>query len=272
MGSTCLISSSLNEIEMFKNMHLNIEYIISNIEGYVQPVYDLISKVFETADLCIIGETISYSDPFIEKLIHLGAEHHVEIINYHIADRKSAVIQKIRVPVVFVSSLLPDMGKSAIGCVTFPFEVIASPNPVLALNNFIKKKASEADCDVLVLCVPGGIISSPKYNMYCDYGLLDFIVSRAISPCYILNCVHQNTENLGFIPQPFPPFKINRHIRTDRILDQNEYDGYEKMLNMTVTEEMANDDGELNVFDSMVYDTIAKEIDPLINKEAKNNE
>ena len=44
------------------------------------------------------------------------------------------------------------------------------------------------------------------------------------------------------------------------------------MLNMTVTEEMANDDGELNVFDSMVYDTIAKEIDPLINKEAKNNE
>ena len=299
MGSTCLISSSLNEIEMFKNMHLNIKYIISDIEGYVQPMYDLISKVFETADLCIIGETISYSDPFIEKLIHLGAEHHVEIINYHIADRKSAVIQKIRVPVVFVSSLLPDMGKSAIGlrivraleqrgykpllissnplwqmfgCVTFPFEVIASPNPVLALNNFIKKKASEADCDVLVLCVPGGIISSPKYNMYCDYGLLDVIVSRAVSPCYILNCVHQNTENLGFIPQPFPPFKINRHIRTDRILDQNEYDGYEKMLNMTVTDEMANDDGELNVFDSVVYDAIAKEIDPLINKEAKNNE
>ena len=59
MGSTCLISSSLNEIEMFKNMHLNIKYIISDIEGYVQPMYDLISKVFETADLCIIGETIS---------------------------------------------------------------------------------------------------------------------------------------------------------------------------------------------------------------------
>ena len=298
MSCTCLISSSLYEIEMFKKMYTNIECIISDIEGYIQPVYDSINTAFEVSDLCIIGETINYSDEFIAKLICLGEKHCIEIINYHISDPSKSVMQKINAPVVFISSLLPDMGKAVIGLriaqalnklnykpllissnpiwkmfdyITFPFDIVIGENPILELNKFIIKKSSEDNYDIVILCVPGGIISSPKYNMYCDYGLLNYIISHAVSPFYILNCIHQNTANLGLIPEPFLPYKINRHLRTDKILDQNRYDQYEKKLNLTITKEMAENDQELNIFQPMVYDLIAKEIDHLINKEVKND-
>ena len=120
------------------------------------------------------------------------------------------------------------------------------------------------------MCIPGGIISSNKYNLFCDYGLLNYIICQAVKPTYILNCIHQNTVNVGVIPEPFHPNKITQHIRTEKVLDQNEYDFYIKNRNISVTKDMVEYDDISNVFDPDVYTKIAADICNVIKtKETK---
>lgn len=293
MNSICFISSNYYEIEQFKIVYPNEKNIISDIEGYISPSFDVVNTVLSSTDICIIGETVNFSDNYISRILLLCEEKRIKVFNYHVSiSTCNSPMQRIKIPVIYVCSLLPDMSKSKIGFElaevlaanqykplfissnpmwqlynheVFPYEILKSNNPIYELNRFISDKINKCNVDILVLCIPGGIISSNKYNPFCDYGLLNYLISRAVKPTYVLNCVHQNTANISEIPEPFYPYKINQHIRTDKILDQNEYDFYLNNRNITVTKDMSEYDELFNLFDASVFSKIAEDISNFID-------
>lgn len=93
-----------------------------------------------------------------------------------------------------------------------------------SLNQWFYQNAVEINADFIVVCVPGGIIQSTKYNRYCDYGLLDYLLVKAIKPDYVLCSVFHDINAVENIPNVFAPYKINAFIRINKILDQNIYD------------------------------------------------
>lgn len=298
MESICLISSDLHEIERFTHNYPEC-IILSNILDADSLRMDNIKNVLSSIDVCVVGETTSFSDLFVDWILQICENFHKRIYNYHISVTSARkTLKKINLPIILVSSLLPDMGKSLIGlriaeelkkdtnrvlfvssnpmwqhygCPVFPFEIIKSENPIYNLNDFLCEIINEWKAEILVLCVPGGIISSNKYNPFCDFGLVNYIIKNAITPTYILNCIHQNTSNINSIPEPFYPYKISRHIRTDRVLDQNDYDYYLLNRNVCINDEMVSEDEIPNVFDAKVYEKIAKEIKFIINNGKKND-
>lgn len=154
----------------------------------------------------------------------------------------------------------------------FPHEILQSENPIHKLNNWLSDRITQNSANLVVMCIPGGIVSSRKYNPFFDYGLMKYIIIQAVKPTYILNCIHQNTANVAAIPEPFYPNKINQHIRTSKILDQNEYDFYVKNRNISVTIDMYVRDETLNVFDPNVFNIIAADIYNVIKQRKRNNE
>ncbi len=294
MNSICLISSDINEIEQFKLVYPDAG-IISDRENYILPCMEELNAVLSKTEICIIGETVNYLDEYITIILRLCKDNNTKVYNYHVSNNSSKnLLADIKIPIVYICSLLPDMRKSHIGLKisnalqridynplfissnpmwniykheTFPLEILRSYNPIYELNRYLMDNISKSNADIVVMCIPGGIISSNKYNPFCDYGLLDFIIHNAVKPIYILNCIHQNTENIKAIPEPFIPYKITQHIRTDRVLDQNEYDFYVKNRNITVSENMITADRVPNIFDPNVYEKIAIDIHSVIKAE-----
>ena len=294
MNSICLISLDIFEIKQFKIVYPDA-VIISDRENYTLPSLEEIKAILLTTDICVIGETVNCKDEYIMMILHLCKENNTQVHNYHISIKPLPnQLAEIKMPVVYICSLLPDMGKSQIGIKltdalqqndynplfissnpmwksynyeTFPLEILRSHNPIYELNRYLMSKISESNANIVILCIPGGIIASNKYNPYCDYGLLDFLIYKAVKPIYILNCIHQNTANVEMIPEPFLPHKITQHIRTDRVLDQNEYDFYVQKRNIAINEDIITSDRIYNIFDPNVYKKIALEIHNVIKEE-----
>lgn len=272
--------------------------VISDIEGYLSPEIDSVKSICSTIRTCIIGETESYSDAYISAVINICTDKNVRLLNYHNSHiAKCRQLEKIEVPVVYICSLLSNMGKSTIGLrvtemlkeknykplfiasnkimemygyTVFPYNIIETENPVFELNKFVSNQVAFTDSDIVVLCIPGGVIPSVQYNDFCDYGLLNYIIHQAVPPQYILNCIHQNTANISMIPEPFLPHTINSYIKTDKILDQQEYDFHIKNRQLTITKDMADNDENYNIFDPSVYHLITADIINVIEGNQKN--
>lgn len=285
---TCLISSCEKEIDFFTKNDQTIMYIISDISRYERISLENIKKILALVDMCIIGETLNYADSYINKIKELADSHGIRLRNYHQYDilKSKIMLREINVPIVFISSLLPNMMKGEIilnldkelskkglsvlsflenrysECLdypAFPFYLLQKDNPITEFNHYFQNAISRTNPDIVLVGVPGGILSDPEYNLNCDYGLLAFILTRSLNPSFIINCIFQNTCNEHLIPNVFFPYEITLNIKINQILDMNEYDFYNKNRTMCI-DSTHKVDSKWNLFNETVYLDIAEEV------------
>ena len=163
MNSICFISSDIFEIRQFKLIYPDA-VIISDRENYTLPCLEEINAILSTTDICVIGETVNYLDEYIMMILRLCKENNTKVHNYHTSiNTFPNPLAEIKIPVVYICSLLPDMGKSQIGIKltsvlqqndynplfissnpmwksynyeTFPLEILQSHNPIYELNRY----------------------------------------------------------------------------------------------------------------------------------------
>lgn len=295
MNKQYLISSDIMEINNFKIHYPNIN-IISNLKQHsVLNIEDGIFNYICDAELCIIGETKNYADDFINEIKDFCQQNLIKLLDYHLymkCDKTEMKMKPINIPIIFVSSLLPNMNKNEFGkklClefeqrnykalfvssnkmdelfgfIVFPFNMLKDSDSICKINNFFFDIIQKNKPNIVVVSIPGGMIKNPLYNANSDYGLMEYILSRALAPDYIIECVFQNSKNLNLISNLFYPYKINEYVYMNLILDGINYDFdiYDRILNIDTKK------SEENVSKAINYEKIVDNIVKTLSKNAR---